>query len=140
MQACFISGNIFRIFGMYIKKLLPMNAEEIREYCLSKKGVEESFPFGNDTLVFKVGGKIFILLSLESKPIQFNAKAEPAKAIELRENHSSILPGYHMNKTHWNTVICDGALSKKLVFELIDDSYGLVVSSLSRKLRELLDL
>jgi len=117
-----------------------MNAEEIREYCLGKKGVEESFPFGNDTLVFKVGGKIFLLLSLESKPIQFNAKAEPSKAIELRENHSSIIPGYHMNKMHWNSVICDGSLSKKLVFELISDSYGLIVNALPRKTRELLDL
>lgn len=117
-----------------------MNAEEIREYCLSKKAVEESFPFDNDTLVFKTGGKIFLLLSLTSKPIQFNAKSDPAKAIELREKYSSIIPGYHMNKTHWNTVICDGSLSKKLVFELVDNSYTLIMNSLPKKTRDLLGL
>ena len=111
-----------------------MNAEEIREYCLSKKGVTESFPFDNSTLVFKVGGKIFLLLSLDSEPLQFNAKCVPEKAIELRENYSTVLPGYHMNKRHWNTIICNGSVPQKLILGWIDDSYTLVCKSLPRKL------
>lgn len=103
-----------------------MNIEELREYCVLKEGVEESFPFGNDTLVFKVYGKIFLLCGLENNPISFNAKCSPEKAIELREQYACIRPGYHMNKKHWNTIECDGSISKKLVFELIDHSYHLV--------------
>jgi predicted DNA-binding protein (MmcQ/YjbR family) len=102
--------------------------------------VEESFPFDNDTLVFKVGGKIFLLMGLTAKPIQFNAKCDPDKAIELRENYSCILPGYHMNKAHWNTVICDGSLSKKIIFDLINDSYLLIIGSLPKNTRQALDL
>jgi len=117
-----------------------MNAEEIRENCLSKKGVEESFPFGNETLVFKVGGKIFLLVSLESETLQFNAKCMPDKAVELREKFSTVLPGYHMNKQHWNTIICDGSIPKKLIFSWIEDSYQLVLTSLSKKTRNDLDL
>lgn len=117
-----------------------MDAEEIREYCLQKNGVEESFPFGNETLVFKVGNKIFLLMGIESNPIQFNAKCMPDKAIELREKYSTILPGYHMNKQHWNTVICNGTLPKKLVFSLIDDSYELILNSLPKKVRSELGL
>ena len=113
-----------------------MNIEELRNYCLSKNGVEESFPFGPDTLVFKVGGKLFLLTGLDTNSLQFNAKCEPAKAIELREKYSAIIPGYHMNKKHWNSVICDGSMSKKLIFELIDDSYNLVINSLSKKMKE----
>jgi predicted DNA-binding protein (MmcQ/YjbR family) len=109
-----------------------MNAEEIRTYCLSKDKVKESFPFGNDTLVFKVGGKIFLLLSLDGSPLQFNAKCDPDFALELRERYSSIIPGYHMNKKHWNTVLCDGTIPKKQILELIDHSYGLVRSTLQR--------
>ena len=101
-----------------------MNIEELREHCLSKKSVEEGFPFGNDTLVFKVAGKLFLLASLESNPLQFNAKCDPDKAIALREKYSSVLPGYHMNKAHWNTIVCDGSLPKKLIFDCIDQSYG----------------
>ncbi|WP_317899166.1 MmcQ/YjbR family DNA-binding protein [Aurantibacillus circumpalustris] len=114
-----------------------MNAEEIRDYCFLKKGVEESFPFDDKTLVFKVGNKIFLLLSLDASPVQFNAKCDPNKAIELREKHSCIIPGYHMNKQHWNTLICDGSLPKTVVFNCIDDSYKLIVNSLPKKLREL---
>lgn len=112
-----------------------MHVEEIREYCLRKKATEESFPFDSNTLVFKVANKIFLLLSLESNPIQFNAKCDPDKAIELREKHSSIIPGYHMNKQHWNTIICDQTLSSKLIFNCIDDSYALIVNSLPKKIR-----
>lgn len=110
-----------------------MNSEEIREFCLSKKAVEESFPFDNDTLVFKVGGKIFLLLSISSKPLQFNVKCQPDKAVELRENYSFVLPGYHMNKTHWNTIVCDREIPKKLLYDWINHSYELVVSSLPKK-------
>lgn len=117
-----------------------MNVEEIRENCLSKKGVEESFPFGNETLVFKVGSKIFLLVSLESEILQFNAKSMPDKAIELREKFSTVLPGYHMNKQHWNTIICDGSVSNKLIFSWIEDSYQLVLASLPKKTRNELDL
>lgn len=112
-----------------------MNVEEIREHCMSKIAVEESFPFDNETLVFKVNGKIFLLLSLESNPVRFNVKCEPGHAIELRNNYSCVVPGYHMNKRHWNTIVCDGCASKKMIFAWIDDSYNLVVLSLPKKLR-----
>ena len=112
-----------------------MNSEEIREYCLQKKAVEESFPFDNSTLVFKVAGKMFLLMGLDSNPLQFNAKCEPDKAIELREKYSCVIPGYHMNKQHWNSIICDGTASKKLIFQWIDDSYDLIVASLTKKTR-----
>jgi predicted DNA-binding protein (MmcQ/YjbR family) len=115
-----------------------MNAEEIRTYCLAKIAVEESFPFDNDTLVFKVGGKIFLLLSISSKPLQFNVKCDPDMAIDLREKYSFVLPGYHMNKQHWNTVLCINPVPKKLILEWIDHSYDLVVSSLPKKAREAL--
>ena len=103
-----------------------MNIETLREYCLSKPGSEESFPFGQETLVFKVNGKIFLLTSLESKPLQFNVKCNPEKAIELREQFDCILPGYHMNKKHWNTVIIDGRISESQLREFVDESYQLV--------------
>lgn len=112
-----------------------MNVEELREHCIRKSATEESFPFGDDTLVFKVGGKIFLLISLESTPLQFNAKCDPDKAIELREKYSCVLPGYHMNKMHWNTIICDGSAPKKLIFEWVDHSYDLIVNSLPKKIR-----
>ncbi len=103
-----------------------MNAEEIRDYALSKAGAEESFPFGNDTLVFKVKNKIFLLVSLASSPMQFNVKCDPEKAVQLREEYpDDILPGYHMNKKHWNTILT-GNISKKLLIDMIDDSYRLV--------------
>jgi len=113
-----------------------MNIEELREYCLSKPFVEEAFPFDNETLVFKVMGKIFLLCGINSQPIQFNVKCKPEEAIELREQYSCVLPGYHMNKQHWNTIICDGTASKKLIKQWIDNSYQLIVDSLPKKLRE----
>lgn len=112
-----------------------MNIETIRTYCLSKKGVEECFPFDEVTLVFKVMGKVFLLTSLERQPLSFNAKCAPEKAIELRENYSCVQPGYHMNKTHWNTITCDGSVSEKLLKQWIDDSYDLVVKSLPKKVQ-----
>jgi predicted DNA-binding protein (MmcQ/YjbR family) len=104
-----------------------MNAEILREYILQKSDVTEGFPFGDDTLVFKVNNKIFVLVSLTSSPLQFNVKCDPDKAIELRESYpENILPGYHMNKKHWNTIISEGRLKKKELFEMIDQSYNLV--------------
>ncbi|MBP6022377.1 MmcQ/YjbR family DNA-binding protein [Ferruginibacter sp.] len=104
-----------------------MNIEELRDYVLQKPSVTEGFPFGEDTLVFKVQEKIFLLTGLGSNPLQFNVKCNPDKAIELREEYpESVLPGYHMNKKHWNTVIVDGVLSRKQLQEMIDHSYALV--------------
>ena len=111
-----------------------MDIEAIRAYCLTKKGVEEGFPFGDTTLVIKVGGKIFILMNLDGDP-SMNLKCDPDRAIDLREANPSIMPGYHMNKKHWNTVVLDGSLSKKLILEMIDLSYELVLQSLPLKLR-----
>ena len=103
-----------------------MDIEQLRDYCLQKNGAEEGFPFGEDTLVFKINKKIFLLASLDEKPLQFNVKCAPQKATELREEYPAILPGFHMNKKHWNTVIVDGSLPAKLLKEMIDSSYALV--------------
>lgn len=106
-----------------------MNIEHIRAYILQKPAVTEGFPFGEDTLVFKVMDKIFLLAGLDSSPLQFNVKCDPDKAIQLREEYPErILPGYHMNKKHWNTIIVDGRLTTKQLKEMIDDSYELVSS------------
>ena len=105
-----------------------MDIETIREYILKKPDVTEGFPFGEDTLVFKAKNKIFFLTGLDNSPLQFNVKCDPDKAIQLREEYpESILPGFHMNKKHWNTVIVDGRLSAKQLKEMIEDSYSLVV-------------
>lgn len=114
-----------------------MNIEELRTYCLAKDGVTESFPFGSDTLVFKVGEKIFLLTGLDSHPLSFNVKCDPERAIDLREQYpDSVFPGYHMNKKHWNTIQVNGELTRIQLQELIDFSYDLVVRSLPRKMRE----
>jgi len=103
-----------------------MNIEDIRDYALSLKGVSESFPFGENTLVFKVDNKIFLLASLTSEVLQFNVKCNPEYAVELREQYPSVLPGYHMNKKHWNTIIVDGSLTAGQLREFIKDSWLLV--------------
>lgn len=112
-----------------------MNVEELREFCLSLKGVEEGFPFGEETMVFKVMGKIFCLCGLESNPLQFNVKCDPEKAIDLREQFSGVSPGYHMNKQHWNTIVMDGSFSDGQARQWIVDSYALVAASLSKQLK-----
>ncbi|HEY4966073.1 MAG TPA: MmcQ/YjbR family DNA-binding protein [Puia sp.] len=118
-----------------------MDLETIRKYCLRKKNARESFPFGDTTLVFKVSGKMFLLISLDELPLQFNVKCDPDLAVELRETYSSVIPAFHMNKTHWNSVIVNGQLSAKQIREMIDASYLLVVKSLplkeSKKLEKL---
>lgn len=102
-----------------------MNIEILREYCLNKPEVTESFPFGDDTLVFKTKGKIFALVNLDGD-LSINLKCDPSFALELRERYSSVTPGYHMNKQHWNTVILDGSIPEKELFSWIDHSYNLV--------------
>ncbi|MFN3403583.1 MAG: MmcQ/YjbR family DNA-binding protein [Cytophagaceae bacterium] len=116
-----------------------MNIEEYRNYCLNKKGVTEEFPFDNNTLVFKVKGKMFTAADVEMFE-GINLKCDPEEAIYLRENYSSVLPGYHMNKKHWNTVLMDGSIPDQLIRKWIDNSYSLVVAGLPKKLRNTLTL
>ncbi|UOB19078.1 MmcQ/YjbR family DNA-binding protein [Abyssalbus ytuae] len=119
-----------------------MDIEHLREYCISKKGVTEEFPFDNDTLVFKVMGKMFALSSLkrweEGEP-SINLKCDPDRALELREQYNSIKPGFHMSKKHWNTVYINADAPYKLVIELIDHSYQMVVKALPKKVQEQLN-
>lgn len=112
-----------------------MNIETLRNYCLSKKGATEEFPFDEFTLVFKVGGRMFALTSLNSE-LSINLKCDPEKAAELREQHEAVQPGYHMNKLHWNTVFIDGTVPLSLIYEWIDHSYELVLKKLPAKERE----
>jgi predicted DNA-binding protein (MmcQ/YjbR family) len=113
-----------------------MNIEDITSYCLAKKGVTHGFPFGGDTLVFKVMDKLFLLTGLDAIPARINLKCDPDYAISLREEHEEITPGYHMSKVHWNTVVLEGSLSDAFVLKLIDHSYDLVVQSFTKKIRE----
>ncbi len=114
-----------------------MDIETFRDYCLAKKGVTEDLPFGPDVLVLKVMGKMFALASLDAVPLRLNLKCDPEEAITLREEHpNNILPGYHMNKNHWNTLVLDGFLPNSLIFDLTDHSYNLVIQGLPKKLQE----
>jgi predicted DNA-binding protein (MmcQ/YjbR family) len=115
-----------------------MDIEQLRNYCLQKAGVEETLPFGPDVLVFKVMGKLFLLCPLDTEGLQFNVKCDPDLAVELREQYACVLPGYHMNKKHWNTVMVDGSIPVKVLKEWIDHSYTLVVNSLPAKLKQAL--
>ncbi len=113
-----------------------MNIQQLYEFCLSKKGVTEHFPFDQDTLVFKVGGKMFCLTSLktwEENVPSMNLKCEPEKALELRAEYEAIRPGYHMSKVHWNLVGINKDVSDKMICELINHSYDLVFKSLTKK-------
>ena len=112
-----------------------MDITEILSYCQLKKGVEETFPFNPETLVLKVAGKMFALIPLEKQPLVISLKTDPEWSAELREQYPQIQGAYHMNKTHWNSVVCDG-LKKDLIFKMIDHSYDLVVKSLTKKIRE----
>jgi predicted DNA-binding protein (MmcQ/YjbR family) len=116
-----------------------MNIESYRSYCLLKKGVTEEFPFGENTMVFKVAGKMFTLADVEDFT-SVNLKVDPEMGIELREKYASVQPGYHMNKKHWITVLIDGSLPDKLICQWIDNSYNLVVESLPKKIKEKLNV
>ncbi len=111
-----------------------MNIEDYRSYCLAKPGTSEGFPFGENTLVFKVLGKMFALTDVDTFA-SVNLKCEPERAVELREQYPAVRPGYHMNKKHWNTVDMDGSLDDQMIYELIDHSYDLIVKSLPKKLQ-----
>lgn len=115
-----------------------MNIEEIRTFCLSKKGVTEGFPFDEDTLVFKVMGKMFCLISL-SNADSMNLKCDPELAIQLREQYTCVIPGFHMNKSLWNTVIIDGTVSGKILKEWIEHSYDEVVKKMPAKVKRELE-
>jgi predicted DNA-binding protein (MmcQ/YjbR family) len=115
-----------------------MDIEQLRSFCLSKPGVEETLPFGPDVLVFKVMGKLFLLCPLDTEGLQFNVKCDPDLAVELREQYNCVTPGYHMNKKHWNTVMVDGSIHVKKLKEWIDHSYTLVANSLPAKLKQVL--
>ena len=113
-----------------------MDIESIREYCLAKPGAEETLPFGPDVIVFKIGNKAFLLLPLDTEQLQFNVKCDPDLALELREEYSCVIPGYHMNKKHWNTIILDGTAPSKKIKEWIDHSYDLIAKSTKKKSRK----
>ena len=115
-----------------------MNPTELRDHCLSFTGAEETFPFGPETSVFKVAGKMFALSQLAADSLRVSLKCEPGLAEALREAHPAVIPGYHLNKRHWNTVILDGSLADETVHDLIEDSYDLVVSKLPQARRRAL--
>ena len=113
-----------------------MNIETLRQYCLAKPGVTEDFPFDQDTLVFRVARKMFLLTDIAAIPLSINVKCDPARALELRDRYEAVQPGYHMNKKHWNTVTLDGSIPVRDVREMIDHSYELIVSTLSKSVRD----
>ena len=113
-----------------------MDARALRECCLSQPGAVEDFPFSPGTSVFKVGGKVFAISGLERTPLEVSLKCEPELAVSLRASYDAIRPGYHLNKRHWNTVTLDGSLPDKLVRDLVEDSYDLVVGGLPKRVRE----
>ncbi len=116
-----------------------MNIEELRDYCLGLKGTTDEFPFDDVSMVMKVQGKMFALIPLDNPETQISLKCDPDWAISLREEYAAIVPAWHFNKKHWNTVIIDPSISEKFLCELINHSYNLVVEGLPRKLREELE-
>jgi predicted DNA-binding protein (MmcQ/YjbR family) len=110
-----------------------MNFNALENYLLSKPGTDASYPFGEGTRVYKVLGKMFALIGEDEEPLRLNLKCDPDDALALREQYPAILPGYHMNKRHWNSLVMDGSLPEKLVYELIDHSYALVVAKMPKK-------
>jgi predicted DNA-binding protein (MmcQ/YjbR family) len=115
-----------------------MKPAELREHCLAFPGAQETSPFGPETSVFKVAGKIFALSRLAEQPLRVSLKCDPPLAEQLREAHPAVRPGYHLNKRHWNTVTIDGSLSGEMVRDMVEDSYDLVVSKLSAARRHAL--
>lgn len=112
-----------------------MNIELLREYCLSKVGTTEEMPFGQEILAFKVANKLFALTNIEAADFTVNLKCDPDRAVELREEHLEVQPGWHMNKKHWNTVDFEGSLKPSFLLELVDHSYAMVVKGLPKKVR-----
>ena len=112
-----------------------MNIETFRDYCMSKPETSESFPFDETTLVFKVAGKMFALTGIDNMPLRVNLKCDPDEAIDLRERYPAVLPGYHMNKKLWNTVVIDGSIDESLIKKWIDDSYRLVIESMPKNVQ-----
>ena len=115
-----------------------MDRKALRRICLSFAGSEETFPFGSETSVFKVAGKMFALSRLSKDPLSISLKCEPPLAEELRAAYPAVTPGYHLNKRHWNTVVIDGSLPERMIADMIEDSYDLVVSKLPRARRRAL--
>ncbi len=115
-----------------------MDGSTFRGHCMALPGVTEGLPFGEDVLVFKVGGKMFALLVLKASPLRVNLKCDPDRAIMLRQQHSGVLPGYHMSKVHWNTVIQDGSVDDAMLLELMHHSYELIVAGLPKKIQRVL--
>jgi predicted DNA-binding protein (MmcQ/YjbR family) len=113
-----------------------IDAAALRSWCLARPGVTEELPFGPLTTVFKVERKVFALSALERTPLEVSLKCEPGLAEALRRDHPAIRPGYHLNKRHWNTVLCDGSLPDQMVIDMLEDSYDLVVEGLPRRTRE----
>ena len=113
-----------------------MNFDQLRTYCLSKPDVQESLPFGPDTVVYSIKGKLFALTSLSSERCRVNLKCDPDYAIELRDQYDDIIPGWHMNKKHWNTVLLDGNLKIKFIHELIDHSYDLIMAKMPKSKKQ----
>lgn len=113
-----------------------MSIDDLRTHCLAKPGVTESFPFDTVTLVFKVGNKMFALADIEKQPLEIALKCDPEKAVQLRDEFDAVQPGFHLNKTHWNTVTADSRLRDSQLREWIDDSYGLVFKGLTKAVRE----
>lgn len=112
-----------------------LTSSDIEKYALAKKGVTKEYPFDAITAVFKVAGKMFLLFSETKEPLQFNVKCDPLYALELRMLYTTVIPGYHMNKKHWNTAIVDASIDNETLLSFIDDSYELVVSKLTKKLQ-----
>jgi predicted DNA-binding protein (MmcQ/YjbR family) len=115
-----------------------MRPAKLRDHCLALRGSAETFPFGPETSVFKVSGKIFAISRLNENPLRVSLKCEPLLAEQLREAHAAVLPGYHLNKRHWNTVVIDGSLPERMIVDMIEDSYDLIVSKLPRSRRRAL--
>jgi predicted DNA-binding protein (MmcQ/YjbR family) len=113
-----------------------VDAAELRNWCLAQAGAVEDFPFGPENSVFKVGGKMFAISALDRTPLEVSVKSEPELALQLRATYAAIRPGYHLNKRHWNTVTLDGSLPDKLIRDLVEDSYDLVVSALPARTRK----
>jgi predicted DNA-binding protein (MmcQ/YjbR family) len=116
-----------------------MTPDELRAACLAQKAAVEDFPFGPETSVFKVAGKVFAISGLDAEPLAVSLKSDPELALSLRAAHPEIRPGYHLNKRHWNTVTIDGSLTEQMIIGMIEDSYDLVVTSLTRAQRAALD-